>query len=99
MVSMEASGDASARDLDEARSAARTLRIQVESLVQAAKIHPRGRDKRLLKQAEDGAQSLEENAATILVAQAAWNADHPETDDQLREALAKAEGLARSVES
>lgn len=84
-------------EIDEARSDARALRIQSENLLESIKVHPKGLDKRLLKIAENASQTLEENAATILVAQAAWDTSHPETDDQLRSALSASRQLVTQL--
>ena len=84
-------------EIDDARSDARALRIQSENLLESIKVHPKGLDKRLLKIAEDASQTLEENAATILVAQAAWDTSHPETDDQLRSALTASRQLVTQL--
>jgi len=84
-------------EVDDTRSEARALRIQSENLLESIKAHPKGLNKQKLKIAGDASQLLEENAATILVAQAAWNTQNPETDDQLRRALESSNALAAQM--
>jgi hypothetical protein len=85
------------RDIDSARSDARALRIQAENFLEAIKVHPKGLDKHRIKIAGDAAQLLEENAATILAAQAAWNTQHPESDTQLQLALVASKNLVTQL--
>jgi uncharacterized membrane protein YccC len=87
----------SAKEIDEARSAARELRIQSETLLAAIRLHPKGLSMRRLKLAEDAAQQLEENAATILAAQAGWKSSRSDSDGQLREVLHGTRELAAQL--
>ncbi len=83
--------------MDEARSAARELRIQSETLLASIRLHPQGLHARRLKLAGDAAQQLEENAATILAAQAGWKSNKRDSEGQLREALASSRDLVTQL--
>ena len=75
----------------------RALRIQSEHLVAAAKVHPLGRRRDLIRRAEDVLLALEINAAQILVAQTEWNMGLLGSEERLRMVLKQAEALKWSV--
>ena len=75
------------------RANARALRIQSENLIASAQVHPKGRDAKSLKEAMAISQTLEENAAVLLAAEAEWNMGHPETDSRIRASLSVSRSL------
>lgn len=77
-------GTADMNALFVARGNARSMRIQAETLILGAQVHPRCRDEVNLLAAQRISQTLEENAAIMLAAEAEWNMGHPETDGRIR---------------
>lgn len=84
--------------IDEARIAARGLRIQCETLLRSAALDPLARRSLTLPEATNASERLYENAAEMLVVEAELSVPHPETEIALTAVTAAATALLQEVE-
>jgi uncharacterized membrane protein YccC len=88
LAAPDSSSDADRPDvLEEKIGAARALRIQAESLMESARLHPMVRDRSRLKEAESILQDLEQNAAAILIADAERMTGRGRSNERVRKAM------------
>ncbi len=85
--------------LEEKIGVARALRIQAESLMESARLHPMVRDRSRLKEAEEVLLKLEQNAATILIADAERLSGRMASCERVREAMELDESILGTLEA